>query len=494
VNAKEQVLTAGEIPDIKNTIQILSTAPSVLTKDDVDDFCQLASYYSDRTPSSFRRDLASCFYNGALVGSSSKTDSIASDIQNSFCLKISIPELLLSSQPNCDDDDEDEEESSKIRYFLVDCRPAEQYNEGHLLTAFHLDATLMLREKNEFDEALKSLFAAQEQAIQAGSTAAGEHLCFIGSGNEDEDQYMYMVVANLLQKRKTYISVVRGGYISLFTYLHDVGIDISEWIVGNKVTESQKISPDEVEDGKNKMEILVKKMAGNFFQKSLNWKEKITKFIENTDDEWTSNERPSTTNSSSNSKKKSNENSQSVFSIDDDDETNYEYDEEGIIANYKGPISSEEISKLTTWTSNPQMKHCFECKAVQADGLLETAYLYVTETDMRCLLEVKPRKRRLAPKNIWVRALQPRLLRCIARITSRRSFPELITFKFGDSEKMLELTEDSAESIKIVAIERYILVEAGTATKAIKQLIIESDEKFQTEKEAKKTGDIASTS
>ena len=88
-------------------------------------------------------------------------------------------------------------ESHKIRYFLVDCRPAEQlvdifkefflqtffvcrYNEGHLLTAFHLDATLMLREKNEFDEALKSLFAAQEQAIQAGSTAAGEHLCFIG--------------------------------------------------------------------------------------------------------------------------------------------------------------------------------------------------------------------------------------------------------------------------------------------------------------------------
>ena len=66
---------------------------------------------------------------------------------------------------------------------------------------------------------------------------------FLGSGNEDEDQYMYMVVANLLQKRKTYISVVRGGYISLFTYLHDVGIDISEWIVGNKVTESQKISP-----------------------------------------------------------------------------------------------------------------------------------------------------------------------------------------------------------------------------------------------------------
>jgi len=30
-----------------------------------------------------------------------------------------------------------------IRYFLVDCRPAEQYNAGHLPTAFHLDANLV---------------------------------------------------------------------------------------------------------------------------------------------------------------------------------------------------------------------------------------------------------------------------------------------------------------------------------------------------------------
>ena len=30
-----------------------------------------------------------------------------------------------------------------IRYFVVDCRPAEQYNSGHLPTAFHLDANLV---------------------------------------------------------------------------------------------------------------------------------------------------------------------------------------------------------------------------------------------------------------------------------------------------------------------------------------------------------------
>ncbi len=44
------------------------------------------------------------------------------------------------------------------------------------------------------------------------SMASGEHLCFIGSGREEEDQYMYMVVANFLQKNTQYVSVARGGY------------------------------------------------------------------------------------------------------------------------------------------------------------------------------------------------------------------------------------------------------------------------------------------
>lgn len=30
-----------------------------------------------------------------------------------------------------------------MRFFVVDCRPAEQYNAGHLSTAFHLDSDLV---------------------------------------------------------------------------------------------------------------------------------------------------------------------------------------------------------------------------------------------------------------------------------------------------------------------------------------------------------------
>ena len=30
-----------------------------------------------------------------------------------------------------------------VRFFVVDCRPASQYNSGHLPIAFHLDANLV---------------------------------------------------------------------------------------------------------------------------------------------------------------------------------------------------------------------------------------------------------------------------------------------------------------------------------------------------------------
>ena len=57
----------------------------------------------------------------------------------------------------------------------------------------------MLQAPSEFSTAVSALFATQQQAIEAGSNAGGEHLCFMGSGRESEDQYVNMVVANFLQ-------------------------------------------------------------------------------------------------------------------------------------------------------------------------------------------------------------------------------------------------------------------------------------------------------
>ncbi len=42
---------------------------------------------------------------------------------------------------------------------------------------------------------------------------SGEHLCFLGSGREQEDQYVTMVVAKFLQKSVPYVSLARGGFL-----------------------------------------------------------------------------------------------------------------------------------------------------------------------------------------------------------------------------------------------------------------------------------------
>ncbi len=51
--------------------------------------------------------------------------------------------------------------------------------------------------------------------VRKSKTEGGEHLCFLGSGREHEDQYMHMVVAKFLQQFTPYVSMARGGYIGI---------------------------------------------------------------------------------------------------------------------------------------------------------------------------------------------------------------------------------------------------------------------------------------
>lgn len=60
----------------------------------------------------------------------------------------------------------------------------------------------MLQNPSEFALSVKSLLDAQKQSLESGSIASGEHLCFMGSGREEEDMYMNMVLAHFLQVRE----------------------------------------------------------------------------------------------------------------------------------------------------------------------------------------------------------------------------------------------------------------------------------------------------
>lgn len=66
----------------------------------------------------------------------------------------------------------------------------------------------MLQNPSEFALSVKSLLEAQKQSLESGSIASGEHLCFMGSGREEEDMYMNMVLAHFLQVCET---CVTGG-------------------------------------------------------------------------------------------------------------------------------------------------------------------------------------------------------------------------------------------------------------------------------------------
>lgn len=70
----------------------------------------------------------------------------------------------------------------------------------------------MLQEPAAFATAVQGLLQAQRQALAVGSQAGGEHLCFLGSGRQEEDRYTHMVVASFLQKHTQYVSMVANGY------------------------------------------------------------------------------------------------------------------------------------------------------------------------------------------------------------------------------------------------------------------------------------------
>lgn len=95
----------------------------------------------------------------------------------------------------------------------------------------------LLEDPKEFSGTVDALFATQKHAIEAGkegiftwrdrwnnggtslgSAAGGEHLCFMGSGDNEEDKYVRMVVAYFLRQNAKYISIASGGYKSKNNY------------------------------------------------------------------------------------------------------------------------------------------------------------------------------------------------------------------------------------------------------------------------------------
>ncbi|XP_042314604.1 TBC1 domain family member 23 isoform X2 [Sceloporus undulatus] len=455
VNAKEFIL-APESEGKEDVVKSLEKSPSSLEVEDIEDLFSLAHYYCSKTPASFRKDNHSLF-GSSLLGL--KDDD--SDLSQALCLAVSVSEILQANQ----------QQGEGVRFFVVDCRPAEQYNAGHLSTAFHLDSDLMLQNPSEFAQSVKSLLEAQKQSIESGSIAGGEHLCFMGSGREEEDMYMNMVLAHFLQKNKEYVSIAKGGYMALQQHLADINVEGPEngyghWIAstsGSKSSINSLVdgdSPNGSNDGKG-VKSLVNKMTEALKTRSVNVKEKVISFIENTSTpvdrvpfnlSWP--ERTSVLRhvSSSDRVGKPYRGVKPVFSIGDEEE----YDTDEIDISSMSDDDRKEIVNIQTWINKPDIKYHFPCNEVKENGNVFASHLLVTATHMYCLREILSRK-----GFAYIQSRQA--LSSVVKITSKKKHPELITFKYGNT---------TTSGIEILAIERYLIPNAGDATKAIKQQIM----------------------
>ncbi|KAL3885206.1 hypothetical protein ACJMK2_025294 [Sinanodonta woodiana] len=444
VNAREQLLEA-ENQSKQQIVEMISLFPSALQAEDIEDFCSLAQYYASKTPQSFRRD-----YEKPLFGSSmlptKEVDDFDLQVAQALCLPVSVRELLQASHPGGGD--------QGVRYFIVDCRPAEQYNRGHLPTAFHLDANLMLQNLEEFNTAVQALFAAQQQAILAGSVAGGEHLCFIGSGREEEDQYVHMVVANFLQKHHQYVSFAMGGYRALKQVFQECP---DEALLELGLRECILSSPEpgntsDIEHGEDfapltqnlQKDSLFGKLSNVMKSKSAEVKEKLANYIKN---ESTPVERHV---SNTDPVGKRYRNMASVFTIGDDEEA----DDESFVQS--SDDERREVVSLETWLNKPDVVYSCHCREVAENRYMFPSHILVTSSHMYILRDI-PKKKGM----VFIQSRKS--LGSIVKITSKKRYPEFITFKYGSSDD---------DGLKITSQSRCIITEAGEATKIIKQQIM----------------------
>uniref|UniRef100_A0A674MFN0 TBC1 domain family member 23 n=1 Tax=Takifugu rubripes TaxID=31033 RepID=A0A674MFN0_TAKRU len=452
VNAKESIL-AQEGDSKEDIIKMLESSPSLLEAEDIEDLFSLAQYYQSKTPLSFRKMNQNLFGSSLVALKEEDTD-----LSQALCMPVSVPEILQANQQD------------GVRFFVVDCRPAEQYNSGHLSTAFHLDSDLMLQNPSEFALSVKSLLEAQKQSLESGSIASGEHLCFMGSGREEEDMYMNMVLAHFLQKNKEYVSIAKGGFMALQKHLVDMnveGLDSSyiHWIVSTSGSHSSLSSADGESlsgsaDGKG-VKSLVNKMTFALKSKSVNVKEKMISFIENTSTPvermsfnlpWPEKVTPDRHVSSSDRVGKAYRGVKPVFSIADEEE----YDTDEIDSSSMSDDDRKEIVNVQTWMNKPDVKHRIPCNEVKETGHMFPSHLLITATHMYCLREIASRR-----GFAYIQSRQA--LNSVVKITSKKKHPELITFKFGSN---------SSAGGEITAVERYLIPNAGDATKVIKQQIM----------------------
>lgn len=416
INRRDEIIAMRK-EEKQKIVDFLWNMPCELEADDVVDFCSLAQFYSTRTPSSFKSEMLN-----QLFGTQTNIEEQV-HLSQALCLPVSVYELIENSA------------ESGVRFFLVDSRPVEQYNAGHLAMAFHLDYNLMLTEPASFQTAMHGLLKAQKSAIEA--KASGEHLCFLGSGREEEDQYIHMIVASFLQKGTAYVSILSGGYAAIHNYFGDSMFDCLEdhdvtrclVCAGDSLknvklrnikssTSSQSLSSDQPQ-----------KQTTDFFsrlssamKRTSDVKSKLFDIIGNPQ----SNQNPKPEEiqekhvSMSERFGKRYRNLVPVFGIEEEDSPDGRHSLSGEYPNDEERADLMNIQEYLK--SNKEIIKHYKCQEVLMNGAMHESYLVLTPKRIEVIREFE--------KGVGKIYIQ-RPLSQIVKITAKKRHRDLITFKYG---------------------------------------------------------------
>lgn len=351
----------------------------------------------------------------------------------------------------------------------------------------------MLQEPDAFQTAVHGLLRAQKQAIEANSNAGGEHLCFMGSGRLDEDQYMHMVVASFLQKNTQYVSLLTGGYASIHDYFgyhmidcledHDPQLCLMCDSKANNDSPNRESSGNKSDRNRNSLTSstissntakpqahndLFSKLSNAMKTKSADIKGKFYDYLAAN---VPSNASTSTSTSAtvekhvSSSEKygKRYRNVAPVFSIDEDNC-------DGVIGSSVQGTSEvdenqREIVQVQNYVKNPDVITSYKCQEVHMNGYMYESYLIITKTHLIVLRDLD--------KKGTAQVIVRRPLSSIVKITAKKRHRDLITFKYGipDGDQLL-----------ITDMDRFLIPNASEATALVSKQIINQLDNAPSEK------------
>uniref|UniRef100_A0A8C4QP15 TBC1 domain family member 23 n=1 Tax=Eptatretus burgeri TaxID=7764 RepID=A0A8C4QP15_EPTBU len=446
VNAKD-VVVAMEKPTQNKITTLLSSLPSELRLEDVDDFVSLAQHYVGLTPVSFRSDSQweGIFGRGVGLGMDAEDDNV-------LCLPVGVAEIIQSFRS-----------FGGVSLLVVDCRTEKEYKSSHLVSALHLDAQLIYSSVVEFAAAASIVCRKRhdpaEEASRGQSGFGGpHHLCLMGSGRHHEEPTLNMVAAHFLQKNMEYVSIARGGYKAVLQYLNDIGSGENGGgliVTGEVDREMQNACESHGVPASISVSGLVSRMSSALRTGSAAVKQRVQGLMDSPPEH-----RPY-------------RGVKPVFTISDNDSDaeNSSDDESREKVNEKRDRHNRERQNETIerWLKKPGLLGHFCCSEILPNGSLIPCHLFLTPNQLVSVQELRQREQDKQGIERFVYCPPSRrLLSSLSKMTSKRREARIVTLRWGEGE--LEkvdryFIQDSAEVTKKIKVQVMKVLEGETTMK-----------------------------